>query len=193
MILPASAFIFPITYPIADIITEVYGFNVTKLVIWSSVAMGFISTTLIMLVINLPAPDFWNNNDAFRTVLGNTWRIVIGGYIGNIVGSFINAILISKLKIAFKNKYFLLRSVMSSIIGVIIYVLVAGTIILYGMTSFEHAVNIMFSNYMAKVLFIAVFSYPAAMLCGFLKKQERMNGGNPEEFNTNFNPFQLKA
>src|SRR3546814_21145462 len=63
-VLHGAIVIFPISYIIGDVLTEVYGYPKTRLVIW----LGFLATVFMVptfpLVGLLPAPRFWARADA---------------------------------------------------------------------------------------------------------------------------------
>lgn len=117
IILPAAIIIFPITYILGDVFTEVYGFERTRLVIW----MGFVANLLMMavftLTIILPYPDFWKDQTAYRLVLGITPRVVAASTIAYIAGEFSNSFILSRLKIFTRGKMLWVRTIGSTMVG----------------------------------------------------------------------------
>jgi uncharacterized integral membrane protein (TIGR00697 family) len=113
----AAMFIFPISYIINDTITEVWGFKKAKLLIWCGFGMNFIAILFFQAAIWAPPSPFWEHQEAFRTVLGNTPRIVLASLAGFLIGSFVNAYIMSKMKIASKGKHFSLRAIISTLFG----------------------------------------------------------------------------
>ena len=113
----AALFIFPISYIINDLITEVWGYKKARFLIWSGFSMNFLSILFFQLAIYTPHAPFWEHNEAFGTVLGNTPRIAIASLSGFLAGSLINAYIMSKMKVATKGKYFSLRAVVSTLAG----------------------------------------------------------------------------
>jgi uncharacterized integral membrane protein (TIGR00697 family) len=109
--------IFPILYIINDCITEVYGFKKMRLIIW----LGFLSSFLIVMftqiAVILPSPEFWNGETAFNFIFGLTPRVFLASFIAFLFGSFLNALLMSKMKIASKGKHFSFRAIVSTVIG----------------------------------------------------------------------------
>lgn len=113
----AGMIIIPISYIISDTITEIWGFKKTRFVIWCGFAMNFLTVLFFQLAIWLPSVPFWEHQTAFETVLGSTPRITVASMCGFLVGSFLNASIMSKMKTAQKGKNFSLRAIVSTIFG----------------------------------------------------------------------------
>jgi uncharacterized integral membrane protein (TIGR00697 family) len=97
----AATLLFPLTYLIGDVLTEVYGFRRARLVIWIGFASSVVAVGAIQIAIHLPVADFWAENQAaYETVLGTTWRIFLGSLAAYLVGEFTNSFILAKLKIA---------------------------------------------------------------------------------------------
>lgn len=113
----AGLIVFPVSYIINDCISEVWGFKKARLIIWS----GFISNFLVIafgnLAINLPSAPFWEGEDAFNFVFGLAPRIAFASLLAFLIGSFLNAFVMSKLKLYHKGKYFSIRAVLSTLVG----------------------------------------------------------------------------
>ncbi|HEY8463359.1 MAG TPA: queuosine precursor transporter [Bacillota bacterium] len=86
--LPAAVILFPLTYILGDTLTEVYGFQKTRLVIWIGLGANLIMVFAFMITLALPYPDFWNGQPAFTTVLGLTPRLVGASLAAYLMGSF---------------------------------------------------------------------------------------------------------
>ena len=113
----AGLIVFPISYIINDCIAEVWGFKKARLIIWSGFLMNFLVIGFARLAIMLPAAPFWKGEDSFNFVFGLAPRIAIASLLAFLVGSFLNAYIMSKMKIATQGKYFSLRAITSTIIG----------------------------------------------------------------------------
>ena len=113
----AGLIVFPVSYIINDCISEVWGFKKARLIIWS----GFISNFLVIafgnLAINLPSAPFWEGEEAFNFVFGLAPRIAFASLLAFLIGSFLNAFVMSKLKLYHKGKYFSVRAVLSTLVG----------------------------------------------------------------------------
>ena len=104
--LTGAVIVFPFTYILSDIFTEVYGFNRNKEIIWLSFICNLIMILVFMLVLKLPYPDTFKNANEYNLVLGTTPRNLIASLAGFLFGNFLNSIILSKLKIATKGKFY---------------------------------------------------------------------------------------
>ncbi|MBA3660216.1 MAG: queuosine precursor transporter [Gammaproteobacteria bacterium] len=185
----AATLIFPLTYCIGDIVTEVYGYNMAKALIWYSLLLQIIFGLLTTAVIHLPSPLFWSNDPAYNTVFGSILRFIFAGTIANFSSSIINIYIVSKLKIPFEGKLFWLRSILSTIVGGFIMV----AIIMVGFVGkdINHLqIWIMFkSTFSLEILYAFALALPASLIAKFLKIHEAVDVYDTE---TNYNPFNFK-
>ena len=113
----AGLLVFPISYIINDCIAEVWGFRKARLIIWSGFAMNFFVVALGVIAVAIPAAPFWEGEEHFDFVFGMAPRIVIASLTAFLVGSFLNAYVMSKMKVASGGKNFSVRAILSTIVG----------------------------------------------------------------------------
>lgn len=113
----AGLIVFPISYIINDCIAEVWGFKKARLIIWSGFAMNFLTIGFARIAILLPAAPFWKGEESFNFVFGLAPRIALASLLAFLVGSFLNAYIMSKMKIAARGKHFSLRAIVSTLAG----------------------------------------------------------------------------
>lgn len=113
----AGLIVFPISYIINDCIAEVWGFKKARLIIWSGFAMNFLVVGFGQLAIALPAASFWTEEEGFNFVFGMAPRIVVASLCAFVVGSFLNAYVMSRMKIASQGRHFSLRAIVSTLVG----------------------------------------------------------------------------
>lgn len=109
--------LFPISYIINDCIAEVWGFKKARLIIWSGFLLNFFVVSLGYLTTLLPSSAEWNGGEHFNFIFGLAPRIALGSFIAFLVGSFLNAYVMSKMKIASQGRNFSLRAIVSTIVG----------------------------------------------------------------------------
>lgn len=111
--------IFPITYILSDVFSECYGYKWSRITCYLAFAMNLLMVGVFTLTINLPAPEYWNNQEAYQTVLGNTPRVLFSSLLAYVIGDFINDKIFQKMKNKHPNdnKGFSLRAIVSSIGG----------------------------------------------------------------------------
>ena len=113
----AGLIVFPISYIINDCIAEVWGFKKARLIIWSGFAMNFFVVALGLIAVVIPAAPFWEGEEHFDFVFGMAPRIVFASLMAFLVGSFLNAYVMSKMKVASGGKNFSARAIISTVVG----------------------------------------------------------------------------
>jgi len=114
---PAGVLIFPLAYIINDVLVEVWGYRKTRLIIWAGFGVNVIAVLFFSIGIAVTAAPFWQNQEAFATVLGSTPRIVAASMLAYLLGSFLNAYVMSRFKVITKGKGFSTRAILSTIVG----------------------------------------------------------------------------
>ena len=112
-----GAILFPLTYVIGDVLSEVYGFKATRKAIWIGFAMAIIAAISFWLVQLAPPADFWENQDAFESVLGFVPAIVVASLAGYLIGQFLNSYVLVKIKERTHERLLWVRLVGSTIVG----------------------------------------------------------------------------
>jgi queuosine precursor transporter len=115
--LPVAVIVFPVAYIFGDILTEVYGFRAARRVIWSAFLANAMVVVAIIAAENVPEAPFWQDQAAYESILGQTWRIVLASFAGFLVGEFANSMVLSRLKVATEGRFLWLRTIGSTIVG----------------------------------------------------------------------------
>ena len=113
----AGLLVFPVSYIINDCIAEVWGFRKARLIIWSGFAMNFFVVALGLIAVAIPAAPFWEGEEHFNFVFGMAPRIVAASLMAFLVGSFLNAYVMSKMKVASQGRNFSARAIWSTVVG----------------------------------------------------------------------------
>ena len=115
--LTGGLIVFPISYIINDCVCEVWGYRKARLLIWTGFAMNFFFVALGALCDWIPGASYWTNDAGFHAVFGLAPRIAVASFIAFLAGSFANAFVMSKMKIASKGRNFSLRAILSTVVG----------------------------------------------------------------------------
>ena len=113
----AGLLVFPIPYIINDCIAEVWGYRKARLIIWLGFAMNFLVIILSRVAVMLPAAPFWEGEEAFNFVFGLAPRIAAASLLAFLVGSFLNAYVMSRMKIRSAGRNFSARAILSTLVG----------------------------------------------------------------------------
>lgn len=186
---PAGVLIFPIAYIINDVIVEVWGYQKARLIIWSGFAVNILAVLFFSLAIVVPAAPFWQNQDAFSSILGSTPRIILGSLMAYLIGSFLNAFVMSKVKIMMKGKDFSVRAILSTLVGetadsmIFITIAFAGNLpsnILFGMIITQACLKTVYEILVLPFTIMAV------------KWVKRIEGVDSYDESISYNPFLIK-
>ncbi len=109
--------VFPITYIIGDVLTEIYGYKKSKKIIIYGFTCNLIMVILFYIAMKLPYPEYYLNQDAFVAVLSSTPRLLLASFIGYLVGGLTNSYIMDYIKNNSKIKYLWFRTITSTIIG----------------------------------------------------------------------------
>lgn len=109
--------VFPITYIIGDVLTEIYGYKKSKKIIIYGFICNLIMVILFYIAMKLPYPEYYLNQDAFVAVLSSTPRLLLASFIGYLVGGLTNSYIMDYIKNNSKIKYLWFRTITSTIIG----------------------------------------------------------------------------
>lgn len=122
IVMTGAVFIFPITYILSDLFSEIYGYKYSRRTCYLAFAMNLFMVVVFQLVIETTPPAFWNNQQAFETVLGNTPRVLIASLAAFMIGDYINDRVFKKLKEKHPkdHKGFGFRAIASSFCGELI-------------------------------------------------------------------------
>ena len=109
--------IFPVSYIINDCVCEVWGYNRARLLIWLGFIMNFFFVSVCALCDAIPGAPYWDNDAGFHAIFGLAPRIALASFLAFVAGSFINAYVMSRMKVMSKGKHFSFRAILSTIFG----------------------------------------------------------------------------
>jgi queuosine precursor transporter len=187
--LPAAVIVFPLTYIFGDVLTEVYGFERTRLVIWIGFAANLLMSVLFIITVVLPHPSFWSHQAAYTTVLGLTPRLVIASLIGYFSGEFANSFVLSKVKILTKGRWLWLRTIGSTVVGEGIDTVLFIMFAFVGAVPPAILIGMVFAQYLWKVGYEIAATPLTYWVVGWVKDREKLDAF---DYQTNYNPFHLE-
>jgi uncharacterized integral membrane protein (TIGR00697 family) len=189
----AGNLFFPIGYIFGDVLTEVYGYARARRAIWAGFGSLVFASIMSYVVIRIPAaPDEPYNQilqPALETVFGGTWRIVAASMLAYWVGDFVNSFVMAKMKLWSEGRHLWMRTIGSTICGQGADSLLFYPIAFYGIWSTPQLAQVVFFNFVFKVLLEVVATPVTYAVVGWLKRAE---GVDVYDRNTDFSPFSLR-
>jgi uncharacterized integral membrane protein (TIGR00697 family) len=186
----AGVFFFPISYIFGDILTEVYGYARARKVVWAGFGAMAFASFMAWIVVGLPPAQGYANQAALEAILGGTPRIALASLIAFFCGELCNSYTLAKMKLWTNGRHLWSRTIGSTIVGEMVDSLIFYPLAFYGVWENSLIAQVLFSNYVMKVLWEVVNTPLTYRIVSFLKKAE-----NEDFFDrrTDFTPFSLDA
>ena len=188
LVLPAGVVIFPISYVVGDVLTEVYGYAAARRVIWLGFACNLVMVAAIWVAGELPPAPVWRGQAAYLEVFAQTPRILIASFFAYLVGEFANSFVLAKMKIATGGRWLWTRTVGSTIVGQGLDSAVFVTLAFAGLVPLAVLAGIVLGQWLAKVVYEAAATPLTYLVVGWLKAREQMDVYDRD---TDFNPLHL--
>lgn len=177
VIIPAAIIIFPISYIVGDILTEVYGFRIARGVIWLGFAANLLVVIALWLAGLIPAAGFWGDQEAYDTILGQVPWILVASFIAYLIGEFSNSTVLALLKYKMQGRLLFVRTIGSTVVGQgfdsFIFIYIA-----FGIGSDWSAQGLLqaaLAQWIVKILYETVATPLTYAVVGYMKKKEEMD------------------
>lgn len=190
LVLPAAIIIFPISYILGDVLTEVYGYRQARRVIWLGFLCNLILVVGILLGQLLPAASFWDGQAAYERILGYTPRILTASFLAYLVGEFSNSFVLAKMKIATNGRWLWTRTIGSTLVGQGLDSLIFVTLAFVGTIPQSALASAIITQWLAKSVYEAVLTPVTYKVVNFLKQHE---GLDVYDYDTQFNPLLIRG
>ena len=164
--------VFPISYIISDCIAEVWGYKKARLIIWMGFLMNFLVVCLSQVAVWLPAAPFWKGEEAFNFVFGLAPRIAVASLIAFLAGSFLNAYVMSRMKLASNGRHFSVRAVLSTLAGEGADSILFFPIAFGGLVPVNDLLGMMLIQAVAKTLYEILVLPVTVRVVNFIKKED---------------------
>ena len=175
LIFTAGDILFPITYILNDVFTEVYGFNKSKLIIWTSFFCNLLMIIIFKITIVLPSSDLFEMQEELANILGGTPRILIASFIAFLVGNFANSIVMSKMKVKTEGKYLALRTIGSTLVGEGLDTLIFIPIVFINSLDLQTMIFLIINTFILKVILEIILTPITYKIINFIKKKENID------------------
>ncbi len=188
LVLPAAVVIFPISYIVGDVLTEVYGYGRARKVIWLGFLCNLVVVAAVWIGQILPAAPFWDGQAAYERILGYAPRLLLASFLAYLVGEFANAYVLARMKIATHGRWLWLRTIGSTVVGQGLDSLVFITVAFAGSIPGMALVTAVVVQWLAKTAYEAAATPLTYVVVNRLKRKE---GLDVYDHDTRFNPLRV--
>ena len=190
--LSGAVIIFPVSYIINDLLTEVYGYRKAMLVIWMGFMLSAFVAVVAQLVAWLPAPIYPESQEvatSFNRLFGLVPRTTAASLISFVLGSQVNARVMSRMKVLQQGRGFGWRAIVSTIFGELCDSLVFYPLAFLGVMPLGAILSIILTQVTVKTLYEVLMLPVTSRIARRLKKSE---GIDTYDYNISYNPFFTK-
>lgn len=188
-IVPAGVIVFPISYIIGDILTEVYGYRRTRQVIWLGFGCNLAVAAAIAGAIALPPAPFWEHQAAYEQILGFAPRLLAASFVAYLVGEFANAYVLARLKVLTAGRWLWLRTIGSTLVGQGLDSAVFMVVAFSGVIPGPAILAAIVTQWLVKSAYEALATPLTYLVVGALKRHEDIDVFDHQ---IDFNPFRLR-
>lgn len=190
IITDGGAILFPLIYIMGDVIAEVYGYRYARRAIWTGFGLMLLAVATFWIVGFLPAAAEYTDQAAFDAVLGFFPRIVLASLLAYLVGSFLNAYIVARMKQSRWNKRLWYRLIGSTVVGELADTIIFGLVAFGGILGAKDMVVFILIGWLFKTtveIIVLPVTYRAIAL---LNKREHIDANDKK---TDFSPFHFSA
>ena len=149
----AGLIVFPVSYIINDVVCEVWGYGRTRLLIWMGFAMNFMFVAFGAIADWIPGAPYWHGQEGFHQIFGLAPRIAGASFLAFICGSFMNAYVMSRMKLSSEGRNFSRRAVLSTIFGELTDSIIFFPLALGGVIPWEEMPSLVITQVTLKTLY----------------------------------------
>ncbi|MBI4287846.1 MAG: queuosine precursor transporter [Chloroflexi bacterium] len=189
-VLPAAVIVFPVSYIVGDVLTEVYGYATARRVIW----LGFLANVILVVFIYLggllPSASFWAENQAaYERVLGFTGRLLAASFVAYLFGEFTNSVILAVLKVRMRGRWLFVRTIGSTLVGQLVDSAIFITLAFSGVWPASQMGQVVLTQWLVKSAYEALATPLTYLVVGFLKRSE---GVDVYDERTDFSPLAFR-
>ena len=189
IILPAAIIIFPLSYIIGDVLTEVYGYQQARRVIWLGFLCNLITVVAIWIAQKLPPAPVFEAQAAYELILGSTPRFLLASFIAYLAGEFTNSFVLAKMKIMTKGRWLWTRTIGSTLVGQGVDTVVVLAIAFGGVLPLSVLGIMTLSHWLAKSVYEVIATPLTYVVVGYLKRKE---GIDVYDYGVDFYPLSVR-
>ena len=173
--LPAAIIIFPISYILGDILTEVYGFRAARSVIGLGFLLNLFAVLAIWIGQLLPPASFWDGQTSYETTLGLAPRILLASWLAYLLGEISNSLILSKLKVVTRGKWLWVRTIGSTIVGQGLDSAIFITVAFSGILTNSDLSELIVTQWLAKIIYETLATPLTYGAVSFFKRKDGLD------------------
>lgn len=181
--------VFPVSYIINDCVCEVWGYRRARLLIWVGFAMNFLFVAFGALADALPGAPYWDNDAGFHAVFGLAPRVAAASFVAFLAGSFVNAYVMSRMKISSSGHNFSARAILSTVYGETVDSLIFFPLALSGVVPLKEIPVLIVSQVVLKTLYEILVLPFTIQVVKFTKRHE---GEDAYDNGISYNIFKIR-
>ena len=190
LVLPAGILVFPLSYIIGDVLTEVYGYSSARRVIWLGFFCNLIAVIAILLAQAMPSAPFWDGQQAYERILGYAPRLLFASFCAYLAGEFFNAYILARMKLLTRGRWLWSRTIGSTLVGQAVDSLIFITLAFAGTMPVKTLAMAILIQWLSKSVYEAMGTPLTYLAVIFLKRKEKMD---VYDHDTHFNPFRIRT
>lgn len=171
--LTAGIIVFPVSYIINDVVCEVWGYQRTRMLIWMGFAMNFFFVLMGAIADWIPGAPYWHGDEGFHVIFGLAPRIALASFIAFLAGSFMNAYVMSRMKLRSEGRNFSARAILSTVFGESIDSVIFFPLALGGVIPWEEMPSLMISQVTLKTVYEIIVLPVTIRVVEYTKRHDR--------------------
>lgn len=188
IITDGGAILFPISYILGDVLTEIYGYKYARRAIWVGLGVMLLAVLCFTIVRYMPPAPEYTAQASYEAVLGFFPRIVAASLAAFLTGSFLNSFVLAKLKVKTKGKKLWLRLIGSTVVGELCDTVVFAFVAFGGILQGMNMVTYILIGWIFKTVVEIVFLPITYRVIDKMKQVEKVDAYDDK---TNFTPFSV--
>ena len=170
-----AVFIFPITYILSDVFSEVYGYRWSRITCYLGFLFNLFMVLIFSAVIVTPAPSYWTGQEAFQMVLGNTPRVLGASLLAFVIGDLVNDRIFRRMKAKHPtdHKGFGFRAILSSFFGELVDSMIFLPLAFIGLMPVKTLIVMTICQVLIKTGYEVVILPITRLVVGFVSRKEQ--------------------
>ncbi|MFT4415612.1 queuosine precursor transporter [Fredinandcohnia humi] len=170
--LPAAVIVYVFTYPLIDVIVEVYGKKEGQRTVQAGLITQVLALIFISITIQLPAAPVFTEQTSFETILSGSFRVILASLISYAVSQNLDVYVFNRLKAKHGQKKLWLRNNASTMLSQLVDTSIFITIAFIGTMPITVLVGLIFTQYIFKFIASILTTPIVYLLVGIIRKKE---------------------